>query len=465
MIQGIQNKYSTIAENYFKDREGSPYLLAPQQQNIFRIVFEPDIIRGAIASYTQYGKSEVTALALIAAAITRREKILIVAPSEKQAAIIMGYIIDHFFDEEDVTAMLEFDPSSLERLKKERSKHRLTLRNGSEIFILTAEVKTLSREATSLMGFGATIVIVDEASLIPDIMFSKILRMVGGVKNGKLIKLGNTFEKNHFHKSLHSRRYESIVLDYHVGLREDRITQEFINEAKEDMGPIEFSILYECQFPDSGGADALIPMDWIQKAVEQKGVPDGEKQAGLDVARFGRDRTVYCLRSGGNITRMELIQKMDTMEVTGWTLGFLQEDKPERIAVDVVGIGAGVYDRLSELLPGQEFICEPVPVNVGESPTDSDSKQKFFNYRAELYWNLREKFKPDTSGKSSISIPDDPDLINELTEIKYKYSSERKIRIEDKEDMKKRIGRSPDKADALALALAPDTSELQFAIV
>ena len=134
----------------------------------------------------------------------------------------MADVIDHLFDDDDITAMLRYDPFTIERLKRERSKNRITLINDSEIFILTADVRTLSKQALNLMGFGATDVIADESGLIPDIMFSKILRMVGGVPNGKLIKIGNTFERNHFFKSLHSERYEKLIIDYKQGLFDTR---------------------------------------------------------------------------------------------------------------------------------------------------------------------------------------------------------------------------------------------------
>jgi hypothetical protein len=61
-------------------------------------------------------------------------------------------------------------------------------------------------------------------------------------------------------------------------------------------------------------------------------------------------------------------------------------------------------------------------------------------------------FKPDDKGQSQISIPNDLELKRQLSEIRYKYSSERKLKIEAKEEMKKRLGGSPDKADGLALA-------------
>lgn len=441
----------------FRNREGQPFHLTQKQSEIFQIVYSPFILRGAIASYTQYGKSDVVSMAIITAAIERKEKVLIVAPSEDQASIIMRNVIDHLFDDPDITNMLHYDPMSIDRLRKERSKQRITFRNGSEIFILTADVRTMSKQALNLMGFGATIVIADEASLIPDALFAKILRMVGGVKNGKLIKLGNTFERNHFFNSLHSSRYVSLIIDYHIGLSEGRITQSFIDEAREDMTPLEFSIMYECNFPDSGSADAVIPLDWIELAINQQGVGGEKRQAGLDVARYGNDKSVYAFRVGGVLKYMKEVFKLDTMAVAGMAATQMDEDEPDVTVVDVVGLGAGVYDRLDEL--GYEVH----PLSGGGVPIDRDAKERYYNINAEMYFNLRNLFKPiETDGKlrSQISIPKDADLIRDITERKYRFTSEKKIRLEDKEDFKKRLGRSPDKGDALAMAFY-DTSGSQ----
>lgn len=455
----MRRKYQRISWLFFKNHDGDPYKLTDGQADIFRLVYDPDITRVTIRAVTQYGKSDVSSMAIILMCILRKEKVLIISPSLKQSAIIMGYLIEHLFDHSYITSMIEYE-GSLERLRQERSKTRITFKSGGEVMILTAEAEIVAREAKVLMGFGASTVIVDESSLIPDLMFSKILRMIGGARKGKLVKLGNPFERNHFYRSFFQNRYTKLVIKWQQALAEGRITQDFIDECKEDMPPLDFTIFYDCEFPEGGAEDSLIPYDWIQKAVNQEGLGGEMKQAGLDVARFGRDKTVYCFRIGSNVERLLETQNMDTMSVVGWTVGHLDKDKPEKIAVDVIGIGSGVYDRLEEVLPSKVkteekpdgYFCEALPINVGESPSDDELKKKFYNLRAEVFWNLRDLFKPDANGKSQISIPDDTELKKQLIEIRYKYSSERKIKIEDKEDMKKRLGGSPDKADALALA-------------
>lgn len=441
-------KYKLLARKFFKNDSGEPFELTDGQAEIFRIVYEEAITRGTIRTITQYGKSEVVSMAILLVAVERKEKILIVAPSEKQAGIIMGNVIKHVFDHELITNMMIHE-GSLERLKQERSKNRITFRDGSEIFILTGDVSTVSKEGKALMGFGATIVIADESSLIPDIIFSKILRMVGGVPDGKLVQLGNPFEKNHFAKAFNQPRYVKLIIKKEQALAEGRITQEFLDEAREEMTELEFTIFYDCEFPEGGANDALIPWDWIEKAIGQALESSESKFAGLDVARFGRDKSIYLLREGGTVTRMEQFEKLDTMQLAGWMARRLDEDSPELTAVDVIGIGAGVVDRLIEL--GYEI----EGVNVGES-ADEENKGRYLNKRAWFYFHLREQFRPDeVTKKSAISIPNDPELIKELQEIRYKIASDKRIRIEEKEEMKKRLGRSPDKADALMLAFAP----------
>lgn len=446
-------RYKLITSSHNLTLDGNPFVMTDGQAQIFQAIYEPEFKRVAIKAVTQYGKSDVTSLAVIHSLIDRKEKILIVSPSVKQSRIIMSYIIQHLFDDPDLQAMLDVDVS-LEWLKRERSKARITLRNDSEVAILTADARTISQQAKGLMGFGATIVIVDESALIPDSMYSKILRMVGGT-DGKLVQIGNPFDCEHFRSAFEQDRYHKITIDYKQALEEGRITQEFIDEARENMPTLDFQVFYECVFPNVGADDALIPYDKIQAAINREHVT-GDQRAGLDIARFGRDKTVYIVKNGNYIERLEQTEHRDTMNVVGWVRTFLDKlDEDTDCNIDVVGIGAGVYDRLAEI--GKYNINE---VNFGSSPTDDENKEKFANLRAEVYWHLRRLFVSD-----EISIPDNTDLIKELRELRYGYSSEKKLKIEKKEDMKKRLGHSPDIADALSLAFFPYQSDAEIVIM
>jgi hypothetical protein len=116
------------------------------------------------------------------------------------------------------------------------------------------------------------------------------------------------------------------------------------------------------------------------------------------------------------------------------------QDRPTHIYIDSIGVGAGLADRLKELdLPAYG-------VAVSESPS---LKDKFMRLRDELFWNAREWFEA-----RDCHIENDEALISEITSIRYKYQSNGKLKIESKDEMKRRGQRSPDVADSFVLTFA-----------
>jgi phage terminase large subunit len=132
------------------------------------------------------------------------------------------------------------------------------------------------------------------------------------------------------------------------------------------------------------------------------------------------------------------------------TAGSVKANGAKRKAVDDAGLGGGVTDRLREL--GIAVIA----YNAGESPLD---KERFLNRRAETWWMIREALKAD-----EINLPPDNKLAADLTNIKYSYTSKGQIKLESKEEVKKRLGRSPDRGDALAIALFAKTAPAAFGV-
>jgi phage terminase large subunit len=191
------------------------------------------------------------------------------------------------------------------------------------------------------------------------------------------------------------------------------------------------------EFPDAED-DSLIPLRWIEAAMARTLPAKGCRRAAADIARFGGDSTVIGVRAGPVVTRMDVTRGADTMEVAGRIVQMARAEKPESIAVDSIGLGAGVLDRLNELgVQGVEGVNVALPAGDPE---------RFANRRAELYWGLRERFRA-----GDIAIPHDEALCEELTAIRYRHTSRGQIEIESKEEMKKRGLHSPDRADMLAL--------------
>jgi hypothetical protein len=195
----------------------------------------------------------------------------------------------------------------------------------------------------------------------------------------------------------------------------------------------------------------VIPSDWVRMAQarwEQRGAPTTAMTAvGLDAARGGQDRTVFAPLYGSNYIG-EPIAYPGTMTPTGdaaaalclaWITG-----EPQ-VNVDVIGIGASVFDALSVTYPNV------VGVNFAEGTdaTDASNHLSFANVRAHAYWSLREALDPQAG--YDVALPPGREILAELTAAKWKVSG-RSVQVEPKADIVKRLGRSPDKADAIVLA-------------
>jgi len=191
------------------------------------------------------------------------------------------------------------------------------------------------------------------------------------------------------------------------------------------------------------GGNFLIQYKYIRAAVNREIiVSDKDIQWGaVDIGREGDDSSVWTIRQGGKVLYIDEWGKTDLMETTGIIIQKIELSNldPKNVNLDAVGVGAGVYDRLRE----QKIYIHGII--AGGEPQD---KEHYVNIRAEMYDNLRKRFEAGT-----ISIPDDQDLIAQLSSIRFKIASDKKLQIISKEDMKRRYHlKSPDKADSLALA-------------
>jgi phage terminase large subunit len=162
---------------------------------------------------------------------------------------------------------------------------------------------------------------------------------------------------------------------------------------------------------------------------------------GLDIARFGDDATVFCFRKGRWCFKFEEYAKKDTVEIANIATNLIRERKPARLFLDDGGVGGGVYDILKDRGFG-EIVRG---VNFGARSIDDE---RYANRRAEMWDAVREWL----TGK--VQLPKDDKLLDDLCSVNKKYDQKGRLQLESKDDVKKRLGRSPDKADALALTFA-----------
>lgn len=187
---------------------------------------------------------------------------------------------------------------------------------------------------------------------------------------------------------------------------------------------------------------ALIPFDIVTKARHGVAEAFGARVIGVDPARFGSDRTVIIIRQGRVAEILHVVQGKDTMQVVGLVLTFIGRYKPDAVFVDVGGLGAGIVDRFREL--NMKVVKG---VNFGEKSLWPD---KYENKRAEM-WAQMKDWLCDSAG---VQIPDDDALQSDLCGIRYDYDSHGRLKLETKEEAKKRGIRSPDMGDAFALTWA-----------
>jgi len=245
----------------------------------------------------------------------------------------------------------------------------------------------------------------------------------------------------------------------HVKLEEaiaaKRISQQWADQRKSQWG--ENSAVYNNRVLGefySSDEDGVIPLAWIEAANErwrewdENGRPfsDGQMTVGVDVARSGTDKTIMAIRFGDIVTDLREFNRQDTMVTTGQVKGILDGNPGMSAVVDVIGIGAGVVDRLRE----QKMPVEAFNASASSSKKDSSGELGFVNARAASWWRLRDLLDPSKGSKLMLPVHDR--LTGDLTAPHWRVMSGGKIQVESKDDIRSRIGRSTDYADAVVMA-------------
>lgn len=200
-------------------------------------------------------------------------------------------------------------------------------------------------------------------------------------------------------------------------------------------------------FPEKSEAGGLIPISWVKAAQMRDLEPTGVNELGIDVGAGG-DPTVVCHRRGNHYRILREDTDENTMSQTAKIIDDLDKTNASCAKIDKIGVGWGIVNRGQEL--GRPF----VGINVGEGVYEDDSSndERFANLKAQLFWHLRGVFE-----RGEIDIDElDEDLASELCQIRYERMSNGKIKIANKHrDANNRVIASPNRAEALMLAAAP----------
>ncbi len=320
---------------------------------------------------------------------------------------------------------------------------RIELKADPDVSFASAKTSSADRpEAMAGVHSENVLLIFDEASGIPEAVFIAASGSMSG-HDAITVLIGNpTRSTGTFHSSHHEARHNWTTM--HVSCVGNRlVTQDFIDDMRDRWGENsnEFRVRVLGEFPLVGD-NTLIPPELVDAAMSRDVVLSKFEPIiyGVDVARFGDDRSVICKRQGNIVLEMKAQRGLDLMGVTGWVMAEAQGDQPAEICVDSIGLGGGVADRLRE----QKLNVRDV--NVAEASALNPSA---FKLRDELWLAVR-----DWLNQRHCKLPKSDELRAELCAPIYGYHSTGKYKIEAKEETKKRIRRSPDLADALCLTFA-----------
>ncbi len=354
------------------------------------------------------------------------------------------------------------------------TKTKVYMNGDSERWFATAKTAT---KPENMQGFHEDhmLIIVDEASGVADPIMEAILGTLTGIDN-RLLLMGNPNRTEGVFFDAFGRdrtRWKTRTVSSRDSKRTSRENIEML-EAKYGRDSDVVRVRVDGEFP-KGGLDSFIPLEYAECCHDPVTVLDSNMlHVGVDVARFGDDKTVVTTRQGMRVDPQRKYAKQSTMETVGHVLRICKdwisawtERHPGlydaygssltgrcRVRIDDSGVGGGVTDRLKEVVEEEGLPIEVIPCNNGGKAMDAH----YENAGTEMWGNIRELMEQNFSSKIRgdgpvLQLPQDEELIKQLANRKYHMTSRGRIALEKKDDMKKRGLGSPDCADSLALCL------------
>jgi len=285
----------------------------------------------------------------------------------------------------------------------------------------------------------------DEASGVPE---SILTVSEGGLTDGEPMRFlfGNPTKNTGFFKKTFGslrHRFNTMQIDSRdVRGTNKKLFKTWADDYGEDSDF--FRVRVKGQFPRASSTQ-FISGEVVDEAANKDWVEDTVNPwiLGVDVARFGDDASVIYMRKGrdGRSEKYIKYRELDSIQLSGRVAECIKKYKPAKVFVDGTGgYGSGVVDQLNAM----GYSDTIVDVQFGSKAIEHEV---YFNKRAEMYGKMKEWLDYGT-------IPNEQELIDDLTGVEYGFARENKIQLEKKEDMKKRGLASPDIADALALTFA-----------
>jgi len=348
--------------------------------------------------------------------------------------------------------------------------------NRDELLTLSLRLSTgeafavASDNSATLEGMHADhiLYVFDEAKIIPTTTFDAVEGAFSGAgsdtqREALVLAISTPGEPQGRFYEIHSRKpgFEDWHVR-HVTLKEaidaGRISNDWAEARERQWG--KDSAIYQNRVVGefaSSDEDGVIPLSWVEMANERwrkwqdKLEEDADKlprleAVGIDVADGGPDDSVMAMKYGPYF-EIRVLPKCDTMQTTGYVVAVLSTQRDAIAIVDSIGVGAGVTARLKE----QGYRVSAFIASAKTHARDASKEFGFADMRSASWWALREELDP--LSESDLALPPDDRLTGDLTAPKWSVQSGGKIKVEAKKDIKKRLGRSTDMADAVVQAV------------
>lgn len=385
----------------------------------------------------------------------RRGLVLLTSPSDRQNRAILMSEIRASFNRADLPGEL------YERALKLPGEEKMGIR------CLT------SSSASGLTGFHAprVMAVITEAQGVEGFAWEGLLSCATG-SHDRVLSLGNPLNPSgRFYQVNQSADWNDIQISAkdHPNVKEQRevipggVSPAFVERMASEYGEGSgtYTARVEGEFPETGQR-GLISREWLEEAAERHAAGrfreiarQATPIAGVDPARYGPDQTVVAVRQGPRLTKlvswgrcglMETVERLreelkdSGIEPLWYSEAYDKGGGGGRVIVDEVGVGAGVLDRL------REVNYDTGAFNSSRRPRE---RRRFANARSEAYWTFRELLE-----QGEITLPRDERLFDELTAIRWHSNNAGKVALEGKDEIRNRIGRSPDRADAVVMSFA-----------
>jgi hypothetical protein len=252
------------------------------------------------------------------------------------------------------------------------------------------------------------------------------------------------------HRKPGYERWHPIHVTIDEAVAAGRIPQSEVDALEAQWG--RDSQLFRCHVlaEFAGEEDGVIPLAWVEAAIDRGRDLDSSGlrpvRLGVDVADTGDDKSVIAWRDGRHLYKLESWPGEGDVLLLG-ERAISRAVKNTEVIVDSIGVGAGTY-KIVDRAPNVKAISFVAGAKTNRR--DSSGQMRFLNKRSASWWNLRELLDPNTG--DDLSLPDNPELLGELTTPKWREVSGGKIQIESKDEIRKRLGRSTDLADAVVMA-------------